>query len=303
MQKIIPHFWFDSEAEEAVKLYTSLFPHSKVGKTTHYTKAGFEIHKQPAGKVMTIDFELAGQRFIALNGGPFFKFTPAISFLIACETEDEVNMYWAKLSEDGQTLMELGSYPFSTRYGWTNDRFGLSWQVMLVKNLPVTQKITPAFLFVGDKCGKTKEAINFYTSIFAHSAIDYITPYGDNPGPDKADSIMHAGFSLAGQKFAAMDSALQHKFTFNEAVSFLVACKDQAEIDFYWDKLTVGGDRNAQQCGWLKDQFGVSWQINPTILREMLEDPDAETVERVTNAFLKMKKFDIAELQRVYQDK
>lgn len=303
MQKITPHFWFDSEAEEAVKLYTSLFPQSSTGKTTHYTKAGFEIHKQPAGKVMTVDFELAGQKFVALNGGPYFKFTPAISFLIACETVDEVNTYWAKLSEGGQALMELGAYPFSERYGWTNDRFGLSWQVMLVKSLPVQQKITPTFMFVGDQCGKTKEAISFYTSIFANSGIDYMSYYGDNPGPDKPDSVMHAGFNLDDQKFAAMDSALQHKFTFNEAVSFLVECKDQAEIDYYWDKLTVGGAPNAQQCGWLKDQFGVSWQINPTVLREMLDDADPATVERVTNAFLKMKKFNIAELQTIYQNK
>ena len=302
MQKITPHLWFDSEAEEAVKLYTSLFPQSSIGKTTHYTEAGFEIHKQTAGKVMTIDFELAGQKFIALNGGPFFKFTPATSFSIACETAEEVNAYWAQLSEGGKALMELGSYPFSDRYGWTNDRFGLSWQVMLVKNLPIKQKITPTFLFVGDKCGKTKEAIIFYTAIFPNSGIDYMTPYGHNPGPDKPDFIMHAGFSLAGHKFAAMDSAMQHKFTFNEAVSFLVECKDQSEIDFYWDKLTIGGDLNAQQCGWLKDQFGISWQINPTVLHQMLDDADPAAEERVTNAFLKMKRFDIAELQRVYQN-
>lgn len=303
MQKIIPHLWFDSQAEEATKFYTSLFQNSRLGKMTHYGKAGFEIHGQPEGKVMTIEFELAGQKFMALNGGPYFKFTPAVSFLIACETKEEVEKLWKELSKGGKALMELGEYPFSELYGWTADQYGLSWQVMFMNNRTITQKITPTLLFVGEQCGKAEEAMSLYTSVFPNSVIGQVMRYGKNSAPDKENTIMWAGFNLEGQEFAAMDSAQKHEFTFTEAISFLVNCETQDEIDTYWEKLSKGGDPQAQQCGWLKDKFGVSWQITPTVLGKMLADSNTEKVERVTNAFLKMKKFDIAALKKVYEEK
>ncbi len=299
MQKIIPHLWFDSEAEEAVKLYTSLFKDTKVGKSTHYTKAGFEIHGQPEGKLMTQEFELAGLSIIALNGGPYFKFTPAISFMVSCESKEEVDELYAKLSPNGQVLMELGEYPFSPRYAWIADKYGLSWQLIYSPESQ-SQKIRPSFLFVQEQCGKAKEAITLYTAIFPNSSIGLMSAYGENPGPDKPDNLQYADFTLNKQQFVAMDSAYQHLFGVNEAISFLVRCDDQAEIDYFWDKLTPGGDPKAQQCGWLKDKFGVSWQISPVILEEMLHAADSKKVEHVTNAFLKMKKFNIAELEKAF---
>jgi predicted 3-demethylubiquinone-9 3-methyltransferase (glyoxalase superfamily) len=266
-----------------------------------YGKAGFEVHHQPEGRVMSIEFELGGQSFLGLNGGPIFKFTPAVSFLIACETKDEVKALWEKLSAGGKALMELGEYPFSEKYGWTEDRFGLSWQVMSTTGRPVTQKITPTLMYVGGVAGRAEEALNLYISIFPDSKVDHVMRYGKEEAPDKEGTIRHAGFTLAGQEFAAMDSAWEHLFTFNEAISLLVSCETQAEIDHYWDKLTAGGDPEAQQCGWLKDKFGVSWQITPAVLGVMLRDPDRDKVERVIAAFLKMKKFDIAELKRAFE--
>jgi predicted 3-demethylubiquinone-9 3-methyltransferase (glyoxalase superfamily) len=160
LQKISPHLWFDRQAEEAARFYVSVFPNSRLGRKTHYGKAGFEIHGMPEGTVMNIEFELDGQKFIALNGGPHF--------------------------------------------------------------------------------------------------------------------------------------------TFNEAISFVVECADQREVDEYWEKLGSDGDDRAQQCGWLKDRFGVSWQIVPAGVIEMLQDPDLMRRERVMQALLEMKKLDLASLKMAY---
>jgi predicted 3-demethylubiquinone-9 3-methyltransferase (glyoxalase superfamily) len=161
MQKITPCLWFDSNAEEAVYFYTSVFKNSKIGNISRYGEAGHEIHGKPAGTVLTIEFELDGQAFTALNGGPMFKF--------------------------------------------------------------------------------------------------------------------------------------------NEAVSFQVGCESQQEIDYYWDKLSAGGDKKAQQCGWLKDKYGLSWQIVPNVLSVMLRDQDAKKSERVMKALLQMKKLDIKTLKQAYE--
>ena len=162
MQKISPCLWFDDNAEEAVKFYLSIFKNSKVGNVTRYGKEGYEIHKKKEGSVMTIDFEIDGQKFLALNGGPIFKF--------------------------------------------------------------------------------------------------------------------------------------------NEAISFQIYCDTQEEIDYYWEKLTEGGDKNAQVCGWLKDKFGVSWQVVPIALIKMLQDKDSKKTERVMKAMLQMQKLDIDTLTKAYQE-
>ena len=161
MQKISPCLWFDNNAEEAVQFYVSIFKNSKIDNVTHYGKEGYDIHKKKEGTVMTIDFEIEGQKFMALNGGPIFRFNEAISFQIYCETQDEV--------------------------------------------------------------------------------------------------------------------------------------------DYYWDKLTEGGDKNAQVCGWLKDKFGVSWQVVPNVLVKMLQDKDSKKTENVMRVMLQMQKLDINALTKAYQ--
>lgn len=162
MQKISPCLWFDDKAEEAVNFYVSIFKNSKVGNVTRYGKEGYEIHKKKEGSVMTIDFEIEGQKFLALNGGPIFKF--------------------------------------------------------------------------------------------------------------------------------------------NEAISFQIYCDTQEEIDYYWEKLTEGGDKNAQVCGWLKDKFGVSWQVVPIAMIKMLQDKDSKKTERVMKAMLQMQKLDIDALTKAYEE-
>jgi predicted 3-demethylubiquinone-9 3-methyltransferase (glyoxalase superfamily)/dihydrofolate reductase len=299
-QKITPNLWFDRQAEEAAKFYVSIFKNSRLGRIVQASKAGFEIHGLPEGTVMTIEFEIEGQKFIAINGGPLFKFTSTVSFLVACNTKEEVDEIWEKLSEGGTALMELGEYPFSEKYGWIEDRYGLSWQVMFMGDRRMEQKITPTLMFVGEQFGKAEEAINLYTSVFNNAEIGDILRYGKGEEPDREGTIKHAAFTLENQGFAAMDSARNHNFTFNEAISFMVECGTQEEIDDYWEKIISDGGQESV-CGWLKDKFGVSWQVAPTVLGEMLRDHDKKKVERVTNAFLKMKKFDIGELKKAFE--
>jgi predicted 3-demethylubiquinone-9 3-methyltransferase (glyoxalase superfamily) len=299
-QKITPYLWFDRQAEEAAHFYSSTFNNSRVGAITRASQAGSDISGLPGGTVMTVEFEIEGYNFIALNGGPHFKFTPSISFLVACAIREEVDSIWKKLAEGGTALMELGQYPFSDRYGWIQDRYGLSWQVMFMGERKMTQKITPTIMFVGQQWGKAEEAVNLYTKVFKDAAVGEILRYGRGEEPDREGTIRHVSFTLEKQEFAAMDSAHKHNFTFTEAISFMVDCQNQSEIDYYWGKLTVDGGQEGM-CGWLKDKFAVSWQITPSELGKMLQDPDSQKVARVTSAFLKMKKFNIAELRKSYQ--
>lgn len=288
MQKIVPHLWFDTEAIEATQFYMSLFDDSKLlSKTT--------IPDTPSGDADFLSFELAGQEMMAINAGPYFKFNPSISLMVACSSTEEVDSKWQALSEGGTVLMALGEYPFSKRYGWIQDRYGLSWQLMLAEGEASAQKITPNLLFSGDVNGKAEEAVQFYTEVFSNSGIDMISRYAPGEAASSKAEVNYVAFRLQGMPFAAMDNGFDVDFGFNEAFSLIVRCENQAEIDYYWDKLSYVPE--AEQCGWLKDRFGVSWQITPAIMDEMLANGTEEEVKRVTEAFLQMKKFDIAALE------
>jgi predicted 3-demethylubiquinone-9 3-methyltransferase (glyoxalase superfamily) len=291
MEKITPHLWFDNNAGEAARFYASVFKNSKIKNMT-------TLHNTPSGTVEIFTVQLLGQEFTLINAGPYFKFTPAVSFFVGYSTKEEVDAIWKNLLEGGSALMELGEYPFSEKYGWVQDRYGLSWQVMYMGDSNIKQKITPTLMFTGKQSGKAEEAINFYTSVFKDGQIGGILRYGKGEEPDKEGTVKHAEFTLEGQEFAAMDSAHGHNFTFNEAISFMVHCDTQDEIDYYWDKLSA--DPMAEQCGWLKDKFDLSWQIVPTLMYEMLRDKDEKRIARVTEAFLKMKKLEIEELKKAY---
>jgi predicted 3-demethylubiquinone-9 3-methyltransferase (glyoxalase superfamily) len=154
------------------------------------------------------------------------------------------------------------------------------------------QKISP-FLWFDDQA---EEAMNFYVSIFENSKVGKITRYGD-AGPGPKGSVMTASFELEGQPFTALNGGPHFKFT--EAVSFVVNCDTQEEVDEFWDKLSEGGQ--IQQCGWLKDKFGLSWQITPSVLIELLNDPDPQKSQSVMEAMLQMTKIDIAKLRQAYE--
>lgn len=300
MQKITPFLWFDNQAEEAAKFYTSIFKNAKIGQITRYGKEGYEIHGREAGSVMTVAFELAGYKLTGLNGGPHFKFTPAISLFVVGETEAEVDALWQKLSQDGTTLMELQKNAWSEKYGWLLDKFGLSWQVSLGRKEDVGQIITPFLMFVGKQHGRAEEASRFYTSVFKNSDVTGILRYGAGE-TEPAGTVKHAQFRLNGELFMAMDSALEHPFTFTEGISFVVNCEVQEEVDYFWEKLSDDGQKS--RCGWLKDKFGVSWQVVPIVLGEMLQGQDAEKSKRVMEAMLKMDKIDIEILKQAHEQR
>jgi len=297
MQKITPHLWYDKEAKEAAEFYVSAF--RQLGEVYGESKVQSVtvLHDTPSGDCDVVSFKLAGQDFMAISAGPLFKFNPSISFHVKCKTKEQVDSMWEKFSDGGKVLMELGEYPFSERYGWIQDKYGLSWQIIFTSG-EIKQAITPVIMYVQDVAGKAEEAINLYTSIFKNSKINFIARY-EKGEPDKEGTIKYASFVLEEKEFGAMDSSAEHKFTFNEAISLIVKCENQEEIDYYWEKLAA--DPKGGQCGWTKDKYGVSWQITPSILGEMLEDEDKEKVSRVTEAFLKMKKFDIAKLKEAYE--
>jgi predicted 3-demethylubiquinone-9 3-methyltransferase (glyoxalase superfamily) len=213
---------------------------------------------------------------------------------------ENLDALWDKLSQGGAALMPVDKYPFSERYGWIQDKYGLSWQLILSD--PGGEErpfITPALLFIGAVCGKAEEAANFYLSVFRNTKRGIIARYPAGMAPDKEGTIMFTDFMLENQWFAAMDSAREHGFAFNEALSFMVSCGTQEEIDHYWEKLSAVPE--AEQCGWLKDKYGLSWQVVPSDMDEMMRKGTPGQMARVTRAFLKMKKFDLAALRHAYE--
>jgi predicted 3-demethylubiquinone-9 3-methyltransferase (glyoxalase superfamily) len=245
---------------------------------------------------------------MAMSAGPVFTFNPSVSFMVNFDpskdkdARNNLDVMWNTLSEGGTVLMRLDTYPFSERYGWIQDKYGLSWQLILTtpagEERPV---IIPSLLFTGKIAGRAEEAMNFYCSVFKDGKRGMTARYPEGMEPDKEGTIMFADFSLLNTWFAGMDSAREHNFTFNEAISLVIPCQTQDEIDYYWEKLSV--DPNAEACGWLKDKYGLSWQIVPTAMGEMMQNGTPEQIDRLTQAFLPMKKFDIATLQKAYEGK
>ena len=299
--KIVPHLWFDKEAREAADFYASVFPNSSIKNVT-------TLRDTPSGDCDVVSFTVWGQPFMSISAGPLFKFNPSVSFMVNFDPSQDayaktrIDEVWEKLAKSGEVLMPLDKYPFSERYGWVADKFGVSWQLILT-NLEgeVRPIIIPSLLFVKNVCGKAEEASDFYLSVFNDTKRGELIRYPAGMEPEKEGTVMFTDFKLEGQWFTAMDSAREHNFAFNEAISFMVYCNDQKEIDYYWEKLSAVPQ--AEQCGWLKDKYGLSWQIVPTIMDEMMQDDDPERMARVTQAFLPMKKFDLAELQRAYDGK
>lgn len=289
-QKITPFLWFEDSAEEAIDFYVAIFNNSRVISINRYEEGPLK------GKVKAGEFELEGQQFIAMDGGPEFTFTPAVSFFVSCASEVGLDHYYTQLSEGGSVLRPLNKYPFGEKFAWVTDKYGISWQLYLDNHTP---NIMPYLMFICGQHGKTEEAINFYTSIFDKSAILSIAHYDvhdDAPG----GTIKHGRFLLQNQEFLAFDSHHDLDFSITGAISFYVDCEIQEEVDFLWDALSQEGE--IMQCGWVADKFGVTWQIIPSALPQMLSDPDPEKAKSVREAMLKMKKIDIGDLKKAYEE-
>ncbi|MBX9771280.1 MAG: VOC family protein [Candidatus Obscuribacterales bacterium] len=295
LQKFKTCLWYEGNAEEAMKFYASVFPNAKLGSIAHYAEAGKEVHRMPVGSVMTVELSIEDQALLGLNGGPIFKINPAISFYVSCKTEKEVEDLYKKLSEGGQVLMELNEYPFSKKYAWVNDKFGVPWQLNYTDK--TTQKVSNCLMFTGKQAGRANEAIEFYTSIFKNSKLDYIVKYEE--GEPCPGTVKHAAFKLEGQQFIVMDSPIEHGFEFTPATSFIINCNTQDEVDQMWEALVADGGAPSQ-CGWLTDKFGVSWQVVPSCVEQMLTDKNNEKRERALGAIMEMTKINIAELEKAY---
>lgn len=299
MQKITSHLWFDKEAKESAEFYVSIFPDSKIKKHS-------VIKGTPSGDCDIMSYELSGHSFMSISAGPYFKINPAISFMVNfdpsrdSDAKENLTKLWEKLLDGGVALMPLQEYPFSKWYGWVQDKYGVSWQLILTN--PDGEErpfIVPTILFVGEANGKAEEAVDYYLSVFKDSTLGTRIKYPAGALPNKEGTIMFSDFALLGNWFVAMDGAGEHAFQFNEAVSFVIECDTQEEIDYYWEKLSAVPE--SEQCGWFKDKFGVSWQIVPTRMNEMMQSGTGDQIKRVTESFLQMKKFDIAKLEEAFE--
>ncbi len=275
-ETITPCLWFDNQAKEAGAFYCSQFKNAKI------------VAQSP----IVTELEFSGQHLTLLDGGPMYRPNASISLFYVCETEEEINRIWEALTKEGSVLMPLDKYDWSERYGWVNDQYGVSWQICLGKLEDVGQRITPSLLFTGDQYGRAEEAIEHYSTIFKDVKQDGILHYGNDEAPEQAGKVKHAQIAFNGNKLMFMDSMQAENVAFNEGVSFTIHCETQQEIDYYWSKLTEGGEES--MCGWLKDKFGVSWQIIPTILNKLMSDP--EKAGKAAQAFMQMRKFDIEKL-------
>lgn len=279
---IFPCLWHDGDAGEAAALYCKIFG----GTITADTPV-----------VMNID--LFGQKLMLLNGGPHFEKNASVSFMVICDTEDEVQQYWDQLLEGGMALMALDSYPWSKKYGWVKDRFGTTWQLFLGEKAD-EQKLVPTLMFIHQNNGKAKEAMEFYTQTFPNSKIGNILHYKDGGEPNEVpENVQHAHFVIDGYSLFCMDNSYDHAFDFNEGISMVIMTDDQVETDHLWNTLISGGGRESM-CGWLKDKYGFSWQIVPKKLIQLMNDADQGKAQQVVQAMMKMHKIIIKDLEEAY---
>lgn len=283
-QKIVPNLWFGGNAEEAANFYVGVFSGGKVVSTSYYPESAkdglADFQQDLAGKILTVEFGLAGCRFVAINAGPEFKPTPAVSFMVNFDpsrdpqAREHLDELWGKLMEGGEALMRLDEYPFSKHYGWVQDKYGFSWQLILTDpNGEPRPFIVPSLMFGSVAQNHASEALDYYLQVFKNAKLGAMAKYDTQVGPAAPGSVMFADLTLENQWFAAMDSGGEQDLTFNEAVSFAVNCADQSEIDYYWERLSYFPEN--EQCGWCKDRFGVSWQIVPKNMEELMQKPHA----------------------------
>lgn len=306
-QRIIPNIWCNRNAVEAGEFYAAALPSTTSEIGAHYPQELPDFQADFAGEVLTVDLRVDGFLITLINAGDEFRPNPAISFMLNFDpllfgrdeavTLSRLDEVWAKLGEGGRVLMELGEYPFSKRYGWVEDRYGVSWQLILTDPEGAPRPfVIPQLMFAGPVQNHAREAAEYYCSLFDDSGLGMVADYQEQTGPANAGSVIFGEFRLFDQWFAMMDSAVEQDFTFTPGVSLEVRCDDQAEIDRYWDALVEGGQE--QPCGWLKDRFGVSWQVVPTALYDLLSEGDEGRIERANAAVMStFGKLDLAAIQ------
>lgn len=288
---IVPCIWFDDQAEKAAAFYVATFPDGKVVHAVRYPREGGNPSGKAPGSVMTVDFVVAGRRFTALNGGPMFKPNPSISFFVHLAHPQVFEALHAALLDGGTELMPLGAYPWSPRYAWVADKFGVTWQLSTAPGTPGPE-IVPCLMYTREQNGRAREAVREYVAAFPDSRADVA-------GTVEGDGATLFPFELSGQRLAALDGGTGHDFGFTEGLSLQVFCADQAEIDHYSAALSSGGE--VGPCGWVKDRYGVSWQVVPAVMLDWMGSRDLAAHERVFEALMPMHKIDLAALERAFR--
>lgn len=297
MQRIVPNLWFDHNAAEAAAFYARVLPDTRVTGVQHYPVEGLpEFQLEFAGKELIVEFEVAGHRFVAINAGPEFPVTTSASFMLNFDpsrddaAREHLDAVWAGLSKGGRVLMPLDAYPFSPHYGWVQDRYGVGWQLILTDPEGEPRPfVIPNLLFGGPVQNRAGEALERYASVFPGARVGMVATYPEQVGPAVPGSVMFGEVELLGQWFALMDAAVEQQDSFTCGVSFMIECADQAELDRYWAALSEVPE--AEQCGWCADRFGLSWQVVPENLGELMRAPGAY------QRLLAMKKIDLAALR------
>ncbi len=269
--------WFNAEAKEATTFYSTIFHN-------------FALHSQ---NDFVSSFEMGGNKFMAMNGGPMYKMTPAMSYFVYCGGNSEIERIYSLLIKGGMVIMPLDKYDWSSKYAWVQDKFGVNWQLD-IDPVNSSQKIVPCLLFVNQKNTLVNEAVNFYTAIIKNSSTIMQAPYHSSANMPQG-SILFAQYKLNGVIFNTMSSTMHHDYDFTPANSIVIECKTQEEIDYYWEKLGEGGSHS--RCGWLTDRYGVSWQVIPDFLSRLTSDP--AKAPAVIKAFSQMTKFEIEPLLNV----
>lgn len=294
-KRIVPCIWMDDQAEEAAAFYAATFPNSRTLGMSRYPKSGTNPSGKPPGSVLVAEIEVAGHPFTLLNGGPQFRPKPSISFFVYAGSAREVDRLHAALVEGGMALMPLDRYPWSERYAWVQDRFGVSWQLM-ADPPPEGQVVVPCLMFANALGGRAHEAMETYVKILG-GEVESVARYEEGQAPK--DWISHGRFRLGDQRFAAMDAPGEHAFGFDEGISLQVACDDQATIDRLWASLSEGGEPGV--CGWLTDRYGVRWQLVASQMGRWMIEADEATRDRLFAALMQMKKIDLGALERAYR--
>jgi predicted 3-demethylubiquinone-9 3-methyltransferase (glyoxalase superfamily) len=289
MQRIVANIWSNRNAEEMGAFYADALPDTEFEVEARYPEEGLlDFQQEFAGQALTVTVMVSGTKLTLVNAGDEFRPTPAISFMLnfdparfggsspdaVASATINLDRTWDALTDGGVVRMELGEYPFAQRYGWVEDRYGVNWQLMLTDPEGEPRPfVVPALMFGGDAQDKAAEAADFYV--------------GAPTGPASAEALAYGEFRVGDQWFMATDFGADHAFSFSEGVSLEVQCEDQAEIDRLWNALSAVSE--AEQCGWLKDRYGVSWQIVPTDMAELMARPGA------FEHMLEMKKLVIAD--------
>ncbi|HFI0156087.1 TPA: VOC family protein [Streptococcus suis] len=289
MQPIIPHLWYDTEAKEAVAFYVDLF-----GGNVDWT---YTITDTPSGDSDLIQFQLGDMTLAAISAGPYFKLNESMSLMVNVASKDEVTRLYQALSEGGRVLMPLGEYPFSPYYVWLEDRFGLSWQLSYAPDLDKPYQFDICLLFSQDQVGLAQPMLDYYKDKLPQASVGQLSYYGEGEAAVEAAKLNYAELLIAGQKMIVMDHGYGGEASFNEAFSLMVYVDSPDELNFYYDLLSAVPE--AEMCGWVKDQFGISWQIVPRMLMEAYDTASPETIKAVNDAVLTMKRLDFATIQTI----